>query len=249
MIDCHAHLTDTRFADDRSQVLARARAAGVERILCVGERLSDVDAVLQLGREEERVEPCIGLYPDQLDPADEEGMARAIREHAAELRAIGEVGLDYWIAQEEEQRQRQRELLSCFVALARETDLPLNLHSRSAGHHAVDFLRDLGARKVLLHAFDGRAHHALKAVEAGYLFSIPPSIVRSRQKQKLVRRLPLEVLVLESDSPVLGPDPRQRNEPANLVRTVEMIAQIKACDPAAVVSQTSANARRLFSLE
>ena len=248
MIDCHAHLTDSRFTGERQAILARARAAGVERVLCVGEKLCDIEPVLSLSRGETMVEACIGLYPDQLDPAAEEEMARAILDHAGELRGIGEVGLDYWIAREEAERERQRALLKRFVALSLKTDLPLNIHSRSAGRHTIELLRDCGARKVLMHAFDGRANYALAAVEAGFLFSIPPSIVRSPQKQKLVRRLPLEALLLESDAPVLGPDPKERNEPANLALTVESIAALKACDREKVIARTHENAHKLFAL-
>ena len=92
-----------------------------------------------------------------------------------------------------------------------------------------------------------RNFHEGRAVEEqGYVFSIPPSVVRSRQKQKLVRSLPLEALALESDSPVLGPEPGQRNEPANLMRTVATIAAIKGVPEEQVRETTSATARRLF---
>jgi TatD DNase family protein len=133
------------------------------------------------------------------------------------------------------------------AALSLELDLPLNVHSRSAGHYTVDLLFSAGARRVLMHAFDGKASHAVRAAEAGYLFSVPPSVVRSDQKQKLVRRLPIESLVLESDSPVLGPDRDKRNEPANLVYSRDFIADVKGISPERVDEMTTANARRLFS--
>jgi len=88
----------------------------------------------------------------------------------------------------------------------------------------------------------------VRAAEAGYLFSVPPSVVRSDQKQKLVRRLPLQSLALESDSPVLGPERDQRNEPANLVFARDFIAEIQGISPERVDEVTTANARRLFSL-
>jgi Tat protein secretion system quality control protein TatD with DNase activity len=127
-----------------------------------------------------------------------------IRKHRNNIAAIGEVGLDYWWVKDPERRRVQRSLLEETAVLSTELDLPLNVHSRSAGHYTVDLLLAAGARWVLMHAFDGKASHAVRAAEAGYLFSVPPSVVRSDQKQKLVRRLPLESLALESDSPVLG---------------------------------------------
>ncbi len=108
--------------------------------------------------------------------------------------------------------------------VALELDLPLNVHSRATGRRTIELLLGRGARRVQLHAFDGRAATAEPAVEAGYFFSVPPSIARSRQKQKLVRRLPLDRLLVETDSPVLGPEPEERNEPLNATVSVREIA-------------------------
>jgi len=109
-------------------------------------------------------------------------------------------------------------------------------------------LLDRGALRVQLHAFDGKASTAGPAVEAGYFFSVPPSILRSRQKQKLVRALPLGSLLLESDSPVLGPDPQQRNEPANIRYALKAIAEIKEMTEQTVAAVIDENYRRLYGL-
>jgi TatD DNase family protein len=99
---------------------------------------------------------------------------------------------------------------------------------------------------VQLHAFDGKASTALPALDAGYFFSIPASIVRSRQKQKLVRRLPLSCMLLETDSPVLGPEPGRRNEPANLRIALKTIAELKEVPEEAVAEAVSENFKRLY---
>jgi TatD DNase family protein len=125
-------------------------------------------------------------------------------------------------------------------------DLPLNVHSRSAGRHVIDILRARKAKRVQLHAFDGKFGTAMPAVEAGYFFSVPPSVVRSRQKQKLVKNLPLSCLMVESDSPVLGPDPGERNEPANTVRAIEAIAQLKGETVQSVAEAVFENTNRLY---
>ena len=122
----------------------------------------------------------------------------------------------------------------------------MNVHSRSAGRQAVALLLECGALKVQLHAFDGKASAALPAVEAGYFFSIPPSIVRSRQKQKLVKRLPLSCLLVETDSPVLGPSPNERNEPANIMISIKAIAELKAVDEAEVIEAVTENTKKLY---
>ena len=97
-----------------------------------------------------------------------------------------------------------------------------------------------------MHAFDGKAAAAQPAVEAGYYFSIPPSVVRSRQKQKLVKRLPLSCLLIESDSPVLGPAPQERNEPANIPLSVKAVAELKDVSEEEVLSAVAENTERLY---
>ena len=130
--------------------------------------------------------------------------------------------------------------------LAKELDLPLNVHSRSAGRHAVTLLLECNAVKVQMHAFDGKTSAALPALEAGYFFSIPPSVVRSRQKQKLVKNLPLSNLLVESDSPVLGPDPNQRNEPVNVAISIKAIAELKNISEAEAMEAVTQNTRSLY---
>jgi TatD DNase family protein len=257
LIDCHAHLTAEAFAADLETVLGRAQAAGVAGVLVVGEDLADDQRVAGLvarGSPSAPVLlPCFGFHPDRF--ADDQRLpSRArivatlalIRARARSLAAIGEVGLDSWIAKTEGRRRAQEGLLEEMARLAVELGLPLNVHSRSAGQRTLDVLRAAGARQVLMHAFDGRAVHAVRAAEAGYLFSIPPSVVRSPQKQKIVRRLPLESLALESDAPVLGPDPGRRNEPANLTVTRDYIAAVHRVTAERVAEVTTGNALRLF---
>jgi TatD DNase family protein len=190
--------------------------------------------------------PAAGLYPTRLDFAAAERMLDFIQKHRRGLVAIGEVGLDYWKVKEETQRAVQRNIFMQFIKISRRLDLPLNVHSRSAGRHAVRLLLEGDARRVQMHAFDGKASAAAPAIEAGFFFSVPPSVVRSRQKQKLVQRLPLEHLLVETDSPVLGPDPGKRNEPANLSVAVEIIAAIKKLSPAIVREVLKDNAARLY---
>ena len=110
----------------------------------------------------------------------------------------------------------------------------------------MDVLLNASAAKVQLHAFDGKASAALPGVEAGFFFSIPPSVVRSEQKRKLVRKLPLSSLLIETDSPVLGPLPKERNEPANAVLAVKAIAELKGIAEADVIEAVGENTRRLY---
>ena len=193
-----------------------------------------------------RIFPAAGLFPTVLDPEQAEAVATLVRTERSRWVAIGEVGLDYWKVQKPADRELQRQIFSLFIDLSLEVDLPLNVHARSCGRQTIDLLIERGAKRVQLHAFDGRAAKALPALEAGYFFSIPASVVRSSQKRKLVRRVPLENLLVETDSPVLGPDPGGRNEPANAMVSLRAIAEIKEVPLRAVEEAMAENTRRLY---
>jgi len=246
LIDAHAHMSDKAFGTDLETVLQAAAEAGVVGIVTVSENLKDAEQVLELAERFPLLKPCAGLYPNILDLEAAEAVVAFIRAHGDRVVGIGEVGLDHWVVKETKEWEVQEQTLAKFVALSEELDLPLNIHSRSAGRHTVRFLRQHGARKVLLHAFDGKASAALEGIEAGYYFSIPPSVVRSRQKQKLLEHLPLDRLILETDSPVLGPDPAARNEPRNVLVSCQAIAAAKGVSIEEVARVTTENVRRLF---
>ena len=244
--DTHTHICDPVFDPDRPTVLEKARQAGLSCIIAVAENLADAEKNLALSDEHPMILPAAGLYPTNLDPDEASKMHDFIRSNADRLVAIGEVGLDYWKIQEEPDREIQREIFLGFINLGKKLDLPLNVHSRSAGRHVVDFLLKHSAVRVQLHAFDGKPASAYPAVEAGYFFSIPPSIVRSAQKQKLVKKLPLSSFLIETDSPVLGPVPQERNEPANALIAVKAIAELKNLSEVEVLDTVAENTRRLY---
>lgn len=246
LVDTHAHLCDAVFDLDREAVLAHASQAGVAAILAVGEDLADARKNLSLAELHPELKAGAGLYPAHLDMHQADELIDFIRAERARLWAIGEVGLDHWVVKEADERAIQKEIFARFIDLSLELDLPLNVHSRSAGRHAIALLLEKGAHKVQLHAFDGKAAKAMPAVEAGYFFSIPPSVIRSRQKQKLVRHLPLSCLLVETDSPVLGAEPGLRNEPANLMIAVSAIAQLKQVSEEEVLLAVRENTRRLY---
>jgi TatD DNase family protein len=246
LIDTHAHLCDPVFDADREVVLERALRAGISTVIAVGEDLADAEKNLLLASKHSMIRPAAGLYPTHLDQDLAAKMRTFIRSHKDRLAAIGEVGLDYWIVKEESERETQREIFRGFIELSKELALPLNVHSRSAGRHVVSVLLESSADRVQLHAFDGKFSAAMPAVEAGFFFSIPPSVVRSEQKQKLARKLPLSCLLIETDSPVLGPVPQERNEPANAPVALKMIAELKGITVDEAAEAVAENTGRLY---
>ena len=246
IVDTHTHLCDPVFDKDRVDVLERAQAAGIGAIVLVGENLDEAKRNLELAANFTMLKPAAGLYPAILDQAQADEIQVFIRRQREKLIAIGEVGLDYWVVKEASEKELQKTIFRSFIELAKELELPLNVHSRSAGRHAVALLLKCGAYRVQLHAFDGKFSAALPAAKAGYFFSIPPSVVRSRQKQKLVKQLPLSCLLVETDSPVLGPSPNERNEPANIIKSIEAIAELKGLCKAEVMEAVTENTRKLY---
>ncbi|MEM1250261.1 MAG: TatD family hydrolase [Acidobacteriota bacterium] len=246
LFDTHAHLCSPRFAQDLDAVLHRAQSHGVAAIVAVSETAEDAEATLDLATRHAAVRPAVGLYPTVLDFEQADRLETLLRQRRDEIFAVGEIGLDHWKVKEPDELELQERLFRRFVRLAKELDLPVNVHSRSAGRRTLEVLLEEQAPRVQMHAFDGRAAKARPGVEAGYFFSVPPSIVRSRQKEKLVRQLPTECLLLETDSPVLGAVADQRNEPSEVTVALEAICRLRALKADEAEAVFAENTLRLY---
>ncbi|XP_037067028.1 putative deoxyribonuclease TATDN3 isoform X4 [Peromyscus leucopus] len=237
LVDCHCHLSAPDFNSDLDAVLEKAKKANVMALVAVAEHAGEFERIMQLSeRYTGFILPCLGVHPVQeLSPEKPRSVTL-------------KVGLDFSprFAGTDEEKEEQRQVLIRQVQLAKRLNVPLNVHSRSAGRPTINLLREQGAEQVLLHAFDGRPSVAMEGVRAGYYFSIPPSIVRSGQKQKLVKQLPLSSICLETDSPALGPEKLTRNEPCNISISAEFIAQVKGISVEEVQEVTTQNALKLF---
>lgn len=256
-IDCHCHLAAPEFEEDLEFVIQEAKDAGVKGIVVVPEFYSEFRRTLEIcARYSSFLHPCLGIHPVQKTdeaersarPDDMVDAGPFIKENHEKLVAIGEVGLDFtpFYTKEENSKEGQRQVLKTQINLAKRYDLPLNVHSRSAGRPTIKELKENGAEKVLLHAYSGNAKSAMDGVRAGYFFSIPPCVVRSEQKQKLVEILPIENILLETDSPALGPEKQVRNVPRNIVVSCDFIARAKGLSSEEVQRITSENAFKLF---
>ncbi len=246
MIDVHAHLASDAYADIDG-VLARARAAGVRKVvMSITDPKEYPSARSIIGRHPEYVFLTVGFDPCCLDKGlFDEFVSLA---SSAPAVGIGEVGLDHFYIRDDAQMALQEDRFRAAISIAKGRGLPVVVHSRSAGKKALALLQSEGADRVLMHAFDGKAGDALDASKRGYYFSIPTSVVHSEQKKKLVRLLPLESLMLETDSPVLAPVRGETNEPANLIMSADAISAIKRIPVEDVIAATSYNAASLFRI-
>jgi len=249
LIDVHAHLADPSFSNDLPEVIKRAKDAGLAAIVVCVSRLSESRRALELVKSNPGfLFLSAGAQPGDADEAETAALIEFIRANRALLVAVGETGLDYF-PQQSQSRENQKSFFQKFIELSRELDLPLVVHSRSAGQYVLEQLIQEKVPGVLMHAFDGNYKLAVRALQkANIYFSIPATILRSRQKVKLASALPLDRLMLESDSPVLAPVPGQRNEPASLAKTCRKLAEIKNISFEEVALNTSINARKFFNI-
>lgn len=223
-IDTHCHIEQSEFDIDRDEVISKAEANG---IIIISSAISKDywDKLLNITNKHSSIFPSIGLDP--LLSHDCELAIQHVRENKSTIVALGEVGLDHYREREHEGREQQEETFKKMISLSMELKLPIQVHSRSAGKVALDVLETQDAENVHMHAFDGKASLARRAsYELGYYFSIPTSVVRSPQKQKLVKAIEIEHLLLETDSPVLAPVGGERNVPSNITIALSEVARI-----------------------
>jgi TatD DNase family protein len=257
MIDTHAHVHDRAFDDDRANMLERARDAGVGAIVTVGCDVEDSRRACETA-EAFDLSATIGIHPHEAKdaPADLAAVFDGLRErYGALIVAVGETGLDYHY--DHSPRDIQRAVFAAQLAYARERAMPLVFHQREAHDDFVAGLRagyDPATQRGIVHCFTGSPDEAqLFAGEFGLLLGIG-GVVTFKTAQGLrdaVKLVGLDAIVLETDCPYLAPIPHRgkRNEPAYVVDTARVVADVLDVDVATVVSRADANARRAFGLK
>jgi len=241
-VDVHTHLTHARFAEQVDEVVKRADDAGLGAIVVNGLEPESNRQVLAMAETHAVVLPALGIYPIdavcndlpedfELDVArfDVDAEIAFIDEMAAagRLTAIGECGLDgHWV--DESTFAEQERVFEALVDVAMRHALPVIIHTRKREVRAAEILRHLGATKVDFHCYGGKVKNALRwAREDGWWFSVPANSRRSEAFAKMLRELPEERVLTETDAPYLSPSPGTRNEPANVVGTIDHLAELR----------------------
>lgn len=250
--DSHCHLTDERLRDRVPEVLAAAQAAGVARVVTIASDLEDARAALALARSHDGLYCTGGVHPHQAELASDQALA-AVRELADDplVVAIGEAGLDFHY--DNAPRDRQHAAFEAQLAMAAELDLPIVVHSRDADEAMIAALREWGGRtRGVLHCFAGGRALLDAGLAAGWHVSFSGLVsFRNYDGAELVRAVPDERLLIETDSPYLAPVPRRgrTNEPAYVVHVAEAVATLRGQSVEQVAALTDANARAFYRID
>jgi TatD DNase family protein len=257
LVDSHCHVAEPEFDADRDAVLARSADAGVSTIVCIGATGpvdSNVPALALAGeRGGVRIAVTVGVHPHNASSLDDGALAALERMAGTPgVVAVGETGLDYYY--EHSPRDAQRTAFARTIGLARRLGLPLVVHVRDAHGDAADILAREGAAAVggVIHCFTGTRDDARPYLDLGFYISVA-GIVTFRNAEALrdaVRHVPLDRLMVETDSPFLAPVPHRgrRNEPAHVRVVAEAVATTRGEPFATIADATTANATRLFRL-
>ena len=252
LIDSHCHLDDERLAGDEAQVLQKAQDAGVTTMVTIGTDEKTSAAAAQIAsRHPGRVFHTVGAHPSDVDRFGESELSEIERlARETKPKAIGEIGLDYYHSSD---RKKQAVVLERMIALARNLSLPLVIHDRDAHEDIYQTLKEKArGLKIMMHCYSAGPAFVDRFMDLGCLFSIagPVTFKNGQEHRDAVAKIPLDRLVVETDSPYLTPMPYrgQRNEPAYVKFTAEKVAEVKGIPLEELALATTGNARKFFGI-
>lgn len=249
MVDCHCHFDD--YVDEKvdQQIIQEALKNGVVWIIGVGMNLESSRKILNASRTNDFLVPCVGVHPWESWKTSMEEIKetlKLIEDNVDFLAGIGEVGLDYRFVRGEDKWRRQREVFELFVKMGVEYDLALNIHVVGAEKEVVNLLNKYGVEKVVFHWYTGSFIVLQDILSSGYYISTNLSVTYSKRVVGIIRQVPLNRIVLESDSPyefrgVLA-------SPSHVKVVAEKIAEVKKSNIDKIAEVTTENARKLFNI-
>jgi TatD DNase family protein len=254
LFDSHTHLDDSRFDEDREQVIKRALERGVEFMMNPGADLASSQRAVKLAKKYEMIYAAVGIHPH--DAKDVDQMTLELIEQLAKedkVKAIGEIGLDYHY--DNSPREIQKQVFIEQIRMAQTLGLPIIIHDRDANQDVLDILKmeEAFENGVLMHCFSGSAELARQYVKLGAYLSIagPLTYKNARKSHEVVMEVPLDRLMIETDAPYLTPMPfrGKRNEPAYVHFVCEEMAKLKGLTYEEVATQTKANAKKFFKIK
>jgi TatD DNase family protein len=247
MIDAHAHILPD-FVKNIDRIVENARRSGVEAIINSAIEPHHYEHAARLERKYQGlVYTTLGFSAQRIKTIDFDLAYRKIKAYPS-LVAIGEVGLDYhWIHDSYWRKEEQKVFLE-FIRLANDRKKPLVIHSRKAEKECLDILEKNAKVSVLMHCFAGTVEEAKRIIDLGWFISIPTAVRNRKKHRKIARNIPLEHIVVETDTPFLSPWPGKQNEPANIKYAIEDIAILKETTFKEADDVTTRNARDFYEI-
>lgn len=253
IIDSHAHLDDPAFANEVDVAMARARAAGVEAVINPGVDVALSKAAIEVAAAYPEVYALVGIHPHEAAGATDEDVGEiAAMLSAPKVVGIGEIGLDYY--RELAPRDDQLRVFRAQMELARKMCVPVEIHNRDAHSDTLSVVQEYSRHipAIVMHCYSGSPEMALELTRLGCYISLagPVTYRNARKQVEVAWQIPLDRLLVETDSPYLPPSPYrgQRNEPAYVREVVQRIAQIRNTSFEEIAAATSANAMKIFGI-
>lgn len=253
LFDTHAHYYDDAFDADRHHILAALPAAGVGLVLCPGCDISTSRASVALAEAYPHVYAAVGFHPENLEGATLSDLeeVRAMASHP-KVKAIGEIGLDYYWVKDEIGRQRERDFFHAQLSLAEELDLPAIVHDREAHGDSLAVVKAHPNARGVFHCYSGSVEDAKALVALGWSISFTGVLTfkNARKALEVVEWLPLDRILIETDAPYMAPEPYRgkRCDSRYVNRMAEVIAQVKGLSFEDVAKSTTENGKRLFQI-
>lgn len=250
IFETHAHYDDAKFDTDREMLLADLPQRGISPVINVGSSIATTKTTLSLAQEYPFLYAAVGVHPSDVDDLNEDTYAWLRQQTTLQKTvAVGEIGLDYYW--DKENRDLQKMWFIRQLELARQLDLPVIIHSREAAADTMEIMKQYaGELSGVIHCFSYSPEQAKEYVKMGFYLGIGGVVTfkNAKKLKEVVQEIPLESLVLETDSPYLAPVPNRgkRNSSLNLVYVAEEIAGLKGISYEEVVRQTTENAKKLY---
>lgn len=255
LFDTHAHYDDKRFDEDRDEILSSMPKNGVGLILNPGCDIETSKKAIEYAEKYSHVYAAVGIHPEYIEEIELNSTIKELKTLALSskrIKAIGEIGLDYYWVKEPELRAKQAELLRRQLALAKKLDMPVIIHDREAHADTLKIVEEFPEVKGVFHCYSGSTEMAQRLISLGYLISFTGVITYKNAKKavEVVENIPLDKLMIETDSPYMSPEPfrGKRNSSLYVYRMAEAIADIKNIPLDEVINQTTENGKKLFNI-
>ena len=253
IFETHAHYDDERFDEDRDILIEKLFQKNICNIINVGASIESTKTTIALAKKYENMYAAAGVHPSDIAGLNEETLAW-LKEQTKDPKviAVGEIGLDYYWDKEEDVQKAQRYWFAQQMGLARESQLPVIIHSRDAAEDTMRVMKEVHAEEIpgVIHCYSYSPEMAKEFIKMGYYIGVG-GVVTFKNAKKLketVMQIPLERILLETDSPYMAPEPHRgtRNDSRNLIYVVKTIAELTGTTPEEVETVTWENAKRLF---